>query len=407
MKTNFMISFAISLIFFTGIIMVFPSSGTAEVEITLWHSYRGAEKKALMQIVENYNGSHDDIQIRTLQVPHDAYADKITAAIPRGKGPDIFIFAHDRIGDWAMNEVIQPIGFWVTDEIKERYLPLTLKSLYYNEELYGLPTAIKCTALFYNRDLLAEPPKNTDEMIEEAKKFTDHDAKKFGLVYENGLLYYNAVWIYGFGGGLFDDERNSVFGQEANVKAMIFARDLLRKHKVMPEEISNTLVTSLFNGNQAAMVISGPWFRAEISPDINYGVATHPVITENGKPGTPFLGVEAFMLSAETEHPIEAFEVMKSLTNLESSVVMATEGKQPVAVKKAYDNEQVKKDPWIAVFKEQSQNSVPMPNFPEMRMVWTPSDIAISKILNKRADPEEALKEAQEKIQRDINIFRK
>ena len=375
--------------------------------IVLWHSYRGQEKNALEKIVNQYNISQQKNRVETLQVPHDAYPDKISAAIPRGKGPDIFIFAQDRIGDWAAKDVIQPIGFWVTDELKEKFFPLTIDALTYNDELYGLPTSFKCTALYYNRELLATPPKNTDELIQLGKKLTDHEAKKFGLVYENGLLYYNSLWIYGFGGGLFDENQNPTIDSSENAEALTFSRNLLRKYKIMPEEISNSLVKSLFNEGKAAMVISGPWFRAEIADDIDYGVHQLPVITHTSKPATPFLTVEAYMMSAQTDHPLEAFEVMKTLTSYDNAIVMAAEGKQPVAVTAAFDHKIVKSDPWINVFKKQLEHSVAMPAFPEMRMIWTPMDIAITKILNKGVEPSIALSEAQAKVEKDIKLYRK
>ena len=54
-------------------------------------------------------------------VPYDAFADKLTSAIPRGNGPDLFIYPHDRIGDWADAGMIEPIEFWVDDARADRF----------------------------------------------------------------------------------------------------------------------------------------------------------------------------------------------------------------------------------------------------------------------------------------------
>ena len=389
-------------------ILFFSSmSALAATEISLWHSYRGLEKDALETVIQKFNESQAEITVVSLQVPHDAYPDKITAAIPRGKGPDIFIFAQDRIGDWAVQDVIQPIGFWVNEDIKSRFLPGTVDALVYEDELYGLPTAFKCTALFYNKKLIQSPPETTDQMIALGKANTDLPKKQFGLVYENGLTYYNSLWIYGFGGGFFDAKRNPVINQQANIDAMIFTKSLLKTHHIMPDEISNSLVTSLFNDNKAAMVISGPWFRAEIAASIDYGIAPLPLISSLNKPARPFLTVEAFMMSSKTEHPLEAFQVIDSLTNNEYPLIMASHGKQTVALKSAYSGKVLEIDPLMDVFKQQLPNTAAMPNFPEMRMIWTPMDIAISKIITKEADPSAALTEAQEKVLKDIELFRK
>ena len=70
-----------------------------KAELVVWHAYRGTEKTAFEKVVEAYNAAPAGRKhVTTLAVPYDAYADKITAAVPRGKGPDVFIFAQDHLG---------------------------------------------------------------------------------------------------------------------------------------------------------------------------------------------------------------------------------------------------------------------------------------------------------------------
>ena len=65
-----------------------------------------------------YNAKQKDVVVKTLAVPYDAYADKITASVPRGKGPDVFIFAQDRLGGWVeAGQTIEPIDFFVDDKV--------------------------------------------------------------------------------------------------------------------------------------------------------------------------------------------------------------------------------------------------------------------------------------------------
>ncbi len=114
------------------------------VTIVFWHSYRGMEKDALEEVGANFTKAHPDIKIQFLQVPFDALPDKITAAVPRGKGPDVFIFGHDRVGYWADKKVLEPLGLWVKKDMAALYMPSTLEALTYEDALYGLPTSLKC-----------------------------------------------------------------------------------------------------------------------------------------------------------------------------------------------------------------------------------------------------------------------
>src|SRR5262249_29503025 len=121
--------------------------------------------------------------------PYDGFADKITASIPRGNGPDLFIFAHDRIGGWARDKIIAPIQEYADDDLVSGFWPETMPPLEFAEQLYGLPLAYKSTVLFYNTDLVKEPPKTTVDLIALAKSLTKPADGVFGLVYPHSSLF--------------------------------------------------------------------------------------------------------------------------------------------------------------------------------------------------------------------------
>ena len=65
----------------------------AAADLVVWHAYRGGEKDAFEKVIAAYNAANaaKGVKVSTLAVPYDALADKITAAVPRGMGPDVFI----------------------------------------------------------------------------------------------------------------------------------------------------------------------------------------------------------------------------------------------------------------------------------------------------------------------------
>ncbi|MCB9530042.1 MAG: extracellular solute-binding protein [bacterium] len=380
------------------LLLLAPTFALAKTTINIWHAYRGKEEAALKKVVDAFNQKGGEIEIQLLGIPYDAFADKITAAIPRDKGPDLFIAAHDRIGDWAAKQVIEPVDFWLTDDIRGRYLPPTMKALTYDDAVYGLPMAFKMVVLFYNPALVPSPPATTDDMIAAAKKATDAGKQRFGLVYENANFYYQMAWMHGFGGEVFNKRGKPTLGSDEVINSLAFARRLARDEGIMPQEVTASLVTTLFNKGQAGMVISGPWFMGEIDPSVRYQVATLPTISQNGKKAQPALTAEAIIMSAKSAHKKEAFEVMQYLTGVEAGVVMATEGRQPVARREVYDDARVKGDATLQVFRRQLDTAVPMPNTPAMLMVWSPMTTAMNKVINGDTPPADAAKAAQEEI---------
>jgi arabinogalactan oligomer / maltooligosaccharide transport system substrate-binding protein len=380
--------------------------GAAAADLVVWHAYRGAEKAAFEKVVAAYNAKGGGNKVTTLAVPYDAFADKISAAVPRGKGPDVFIYAQDRLGGWIeAGNTVEPIDFYVDDAIKGRYVPATLEAMTYRGSVWGLPLNYKCIALVYNRKLVKDPPQTTADLEAVATKLTDRAAGKFGLAYSYGDFYYHAALQNGLGGRVFDGGK-PVLANPENVKAAKLLQDWI-KAGFLPAEPSSALITSLFNEGKAAMVFSGNWFLGEIASGVDYAVATLPAITEaGGKPMRPWITVEGAYIAAPSKSKEAAFDFVKYLTDVEAAKVMALEGRQSPAAVKVYAEPQVAADPVLTAFKKQVDVAVPMPNLPEMTMVWSPATTAMGSII-RGGDPKAALSKAQEKVAADVASLHK
>jgi arabinogalactan oligomer/maltooligosaccharide transport system substrate-binding protein len=402
MRRIFWFLFLIALI----LVSIYLKAGAAPATVVIWHAYRGEEKEAIEAVAQKFNQTHKDIKISLLAVPFDALADKVSASVPREKGPDLFIYAQDRLGGWIAAGIAEPIEYYLTEDVKARFVPGSLDAFTYQGSIYGLPLSLKCVSLVYNKALVSEPPKTTDELISLAKSLTDPEKKQYGLVYENQNYYYHAVWMQGFGARVFDAEGNPTLNSPEAIRALQFAIDLQKKEKIEPEEVTNTLVTTLFNEGKAALTINGPWFRGEIDPNINYGVALLPVISEVGKPATPFLTVEGIIMSAKSSNKDAAFEVVNYFTNNAASLIFATKGKMVTANQSVYLKPKIANDPIIMGFLAQAKQSIPMPNAPEMTMVWSPATTAMNKAFLGALSPDDALTEAQNNVVSAVKLLR-
>jgi len=391
-----------------------PSSAPSEqvekkepVEIVLWHSYREQEKAALEKVVESINKREEGIKVKLLAVPYDAFVDKVTIATPRGQGPDLFIFAHNMIGDWVDREhILEPITTRIPDDVLKRFIKDTVRALVYKQNLYGLPLAFKSLALFYDPDLVPRAPETLDELRAVAKKATDKEKGIYGLVYEASLLYFNAPFIHGFGGVILDEMGRPHLDEKPVVDALLFLRKLVKEDGVVPKGVTSALVTSLFNEGKAAMVLSGPWFLGEIKEGKRFEVAMLPAAAQ-GRRLMPFLGSEAIFLSAYSKHKEEAIKVMLALTDDESALIRLKIGRQTVANEKVYSMPEVISDKVISVFRAQASNTVLMPSRPEMQVVWQAMDMAINQAVFGDVDPVLALQNAQKKVLSDIEKMKK
>lgn len=390
-------------------VVLFPVLAFAQTELVVWHAYRGGEKAAFEKVVAQYNAGQKKIKVSPLAVPYDAFADKITAAVPRGKGPDLFIYAQDRLGGWVTaGNTIEPIDFYLDKKLTDRFIPSTLQAMTYRKTIYGLPLNYKVMTMIYNKALVKTPPKTTKELVAVAKANTNAASGRFGLVYWYSNWYYHAPLFNGFGGGVFDAAGKPIVNSAANVQSVDLLMRWATKDKILPAEPSTALITSLFNEGKAAIVFSGPWFLEEVSPKIQYGLAVLPTIDEaGGKPMRPWMTVEGVYIAAPSKKKDEAFEFASYLTDVAATKVLALEGSQSPANRHVYNDGQVAANAVLKAFRAQVDRAVPMPNVPEMTLMWSPVTTAMNAIVQKASTPKAALDKAQKEVVSGIAKLKK
>jgi arabinogalactan oligomer / maltooligosaccharide transport system substrate-binding protein len=390
-------------------LLIAPLTASAQTDLVVWHAYRGGEKSAFEKVVAQYNASQKAIKVSPLAVPYDAFADKITAAVPRGKGPDVFIYAQDRLGGWVTaGNTIEPIDFYLDKKTTDRYIPSTLQAMTYRKTIYGLPLNYKVMTMIYNKALVKTPPKTTAELVKVAKANTNEASGRFGLAYWYANPYYHAPLFNGFGGGVFDAAGKPIVNNASNIKAADLMLKWMTRDKILPAEPSTALITSLFNEGKAAMVFSGPWFLEEVSPKIQYGLALLPTIDEaGGKPMRPWMTVEGVYIAAPSKKKDQAYEFAKYLTDVPASKIMALEGSQSPANKLVYNDAQVKANPVLNAFRAQVDRAVPMPNVPEMTLMWSPVTTAMNSIVQRTKAPKAAFDQAQTEVTAGIAKLKK
>jgi arabinogalactan oligomer/maltooligosaccharide transport system substrate-binding protein len=367
-----------------------------EPGVVLWHAYTGTERAALEETAARYNAAHPEQALTLVAVPHDSFADKLTSAIPRGNGPDLFIFADDRIGAWAESHTIEPIEFWVDDALADRFSAQAMTAMAYKGSLWGLPVAVKSVALYVRTDLVKTPPATTDDLIALAPAMRKQAG--FAIAYANVDLYGHAPWLYGFGGNVIDDAGKLAIATPEATEAMRFARKLVADG-VAPADTQLPMVASLFNAGKAATAISGPWFIADIAPNVPWQVVTLPVISPVGKPARPFLGAESILMSAYAHDKAAAFAVMDALTSDDAALIRARRARQVVANPGVYKDPAIAQDPVLRTFRAQLDNTVPMPKVESMRLVWTPYQNALGEVLAGRSDAGQQLLAVEREVE--------
>lgn len=381
------------------------------VEVTLWHSYGGAEREALNAALAEFAATDPGFQVVASAVPFDALRDKIPAAIPRGHGPDVFIFAHDRLGGFAESGLVEPIELMVDEALLDAQATPCVFAMAYRDSLYGLPLAHKALALYVRTDRVPTPPQTFDELLAIAHRETDAARGRYGLVYPDADLFFHSPLIFGLGGRVMDDTGRPAVDNAGVVRSLALARRLFVEEKILPDDPSPVTESAMFSDGRTPMVISGPWFRSEIDRGVPYAVAPLPA-APGGQPSSGFSTCEGVMMSHRTRHPREAFALMRFLSgDLRSARVRMKMGGQPVTLNAAWSEVLPELPPAeravFTAFQSAFERSVPSPSQPAMAAVWSPMNAALYKTLHQGTAPEAAAAEAQTRILEALGPERK
>ncbi|WP_377795126.1 extracellular solute-binding protein [Bosea eneae] len=242
------------------------------VEIEYWQYVFDARIKAMNELIKRFEAANPGIKVKHTTFPYADYQTKIAAAVPAGQGPDVVQLYYGWLDNFVGAKFIQPLprDAFPHDVIEKEFYPI-VQTMKRDGEYYGLPTAVRTLALFYNKKLFQEagldpnkPPQTLDEYLEAAKKTVKRDAAgnmlSAGAVIDmpgQDLHWWREVLLRQMGGKPYSDDSKTVaYDSEAGAKALNWYADLQRVHKVGQAGFMDE-GQAAFRAGRAAMTVDG------------------------------------------------------------------------------------------------------------------------------------------------------
>lgn len=223
--------------------------GTAQaVEIEYWQYVYDTRIEAMDQLIANFEAANPDITVKHTTFPYADYQTRLVAAKLAGQGPDVAQLFYGWLDQFVDGELLQPLdpAVFPHEEIEADFFPI-VTAMKRNDQYYGLPTAVRSLALFYNRDLFEaagldpdNPPQTNDELLEAALALTQRDGG--GNITTEGITldmggqdhqWWREVLVRQFGGQPYSDDNSTVtYNDEAGLAALEFYTGLQTEHQV-------------------------------------------------------------------------------------------------------------------------------------------------------------------------------
>ena len=360
----------------------------AQTDLTLWTTEEAGPLEFVEGLAAAYSEANPDVNITTIfHAPEDMVNDVLTAALG-GQAPDVLWTQADHVGPLSAAYQIAPLDGLVDTSV---YEPAALEVTTVDGQAWGAPNSFgNALMLYYNKDIVAEAPANTDELIELAVANTDVANDKYGLVYNQTQSFWLTPWLGGFGAEVFDAEGNPTLDSDEMVNALTFLQDLKWEHGVMPVDADYDVADGLFKGGDAAMIINGDWTLGaykDIFGD-SLGIAPLPEVVGGDWPA-PWLSGKYLMLPAATAEDEEKAAVVADLVdfinNTENQVAMAESLARIPGNAEAIADPVVADDPFIAGTAAASANGTGQPVNLEMNCAWDAMTSALVSV-NASAD---------------------
>jgi len=369
-----------------------------EGTLTIWVD--GGRVKMIENLGKKFTEKYN-VPVAVQELGFGDIRDQLKIAGPAGEGPDIIIGAHDWLGELVTNGLLTPLD--LGDKAKN-IDPVAIKAFTYEGKLYGLPYNTEAIALYYNKDLVPEPPKTWDELKAIAKKLQDEKRVEQGYVMQQGDPYHTYPLLTGFGGYIFGRDAQGNYNPKDlgldSPGGLAYARELdsLIKNGILRKDVNYELMMNLFKQGKSAMFITGPWALGDVrASKVNYGIAKIPMMKQTPR---PFVGVQGFMVSAFGKNQLLAQTFLTEFVATDEAMQALYEA-VPAAPAWLPLREKVM-DPDLTMFAQSAADGDPMPAIPQMSAVWEAWGKAITLIFQQQQDPEQAIKDAAAAIRQKI-----
>ena len=348
-------------------------------------------------------------------------SDKLALDGPFGKGGDVYVQGGG--GDLA-KAVEQGLFLEISKDavaLETDFIGGAQQLMQYQGKLYGVPLGIETTALFYNKALVTDVPDTWEELVEFAKEFNyfgegiKSKDQKFGLLVDYTNPYHTWAFNEAFGGYVFGKDANGAYdyrdlgiANDGAIAGCQFIKGLLDE-KIIPMDMTITLMQSKFMGGKAAFILDGSWDlghfrRAGIDVGI---IPIYDIPLGNGERGTPItfnggygLAVSSFSLNQE-----ESVKFLKFATKDEYIMeYYELTGRIPSTVS-CSQNPTILADDCLKGFMAQLANSYTQPAINEMNAVWDPLTASTTAIYVNGEDIATTMKKVAEDIKANIELL--
>lgn len=221
-----------------------------------------AELAAYEKLVATFMAEHPEITIELGHVPGQSdYRKRLAAGFAAGSPPDVFLLNYRRIGAFATDGVLEPVGPYLAQSeiLKEaEFYSEAITAFTFQEQLWCIPQNLSSLVVYFNQELFAaaglQPPApdwTWSDFLVAARALTQ-DVDGDGRIDQYGAgiepsLYRLAPFIWQNGGDVVDNPAQPTrltLDSPAALEAFTWFTNLQVRERVVPDAVAESAISS-------------------------------------------------------------------------------------------------------------------------------------------------------------------
>lgn len=367
------------------------------------------------KLAEAFMKAHPDIEVEVREMPsdtgqsHDQYVTMFSA-----QSSEIDVFDLDVIwpAEFAQAGYLLPLDRLIEqDKIEmDKYIKGAVDAGNFGGQQWTMPKFIDAGLLFYRKDLVKEPPKTWDDLINQAKAQKGKGGTKFGYLMQakqyEGLVCNFVEFSASYGGKILDEQGNVAVNNPGTIKGLQKMMEIV-KSDFVPKNITTFTETeshTAFLEGQSAFIRNWPYQFAlaqdQAQSKIIDKVAIAPLPAGDAGSAAA-LGGWMGGINKFTKHPKEAWEFLKFMTGPEGQKISAVDGGLAPTYLPVFEDDDVKKASPLFANKDFINGvsaAVSRPTSPIYPKISEVIQIEVSKALAGQQTAEQAVQSMETKM---------
>lgn len=344
--------------------------GSKEVTVTYWGLWEN--DATVRSVIADFEAKNPKIKVSYVKQSPRQYRERLSAAIARGEGPDLFRFHNTWVAMLASDLAAVPKTVMTPAEFSSTFYPVATNDLVAGNTIYGIPMMIEGLGLYINEDLFAKAgvsvPVTWEDVLNIVPKLT---VKEGNAITTSAIALGTTGNIENFSDILalmmMQNGANLVglSGKEAEETLLFY-----RKFADPADPIytwNDTLDNSIyaFAIGKVAMILAPSW-RAfdvrQIGPELRFKIIPVPQLPGNTVSWASYW-VEG--VSGKSKTQMQAFAFLKYITSREAVTKLYTEAGKTRLFGEVYARvdlgNTIEGDPFVGAYVKQAKTAKSFP----------------------------------------------